>query len=281
MKLSLDLFHSHSRTVSPVAAHAKVLGAKAAQTLLLAEGAVDPGVDRVWLRAGLRTLFRRDRRFGACKTLCCVGKGGAGKSTTTSQLAVIAAKKGMHVLILDCDRQRSVSGWKRIRGSDPGITVRQCAYNHLELECQTGRKAGFDLILIDHPQQPGEAWPALVRATDLFVLLARPSVFDLSTAQAWIRQLDAGRAPFLTAITAAQPRRSMIDAPTVRDAREILQTRTPHVWRGQISTRQSIVLATAQGKGVIEYEPVGAASAEYLVLWHRLWDRLVTNGAPQ
>jgi chromosome partitioning protein len=241
-----------------------------ARDLLIQEGAYDPALDKRLLLAALRLIHRRPWPFKISPVICFVGKGGANKSTATTQFAVIAAKKGLRVLVLDSDRQRSVSTWSAARGNDPSITVRACEYNRIEATCREGKKAGFNLILVDHPQQPGEAWPALVRSVDQFVLLARPALFDLKTAQQWIRHLEAHKAPYLAVISSAPPRREMIDNPAVRDARSSLQALTSRLWPGQITARQPIVTATASGRGIIEFEPAGPASVEYMVLWHRV-----------
>jgi cellulose biosynthesis protein BcsQ len=45
-----------------------------------------------------------------------VGKGGSGKSTTAIQLGAIAKAAGHSVLILDADRQASLSCWAFVRG---------------------------------------------------------------------------------------------------------------------------------------------------------------------
>lgn len=238
--------------------------------LLRHEGAYDPLLDKRLLLAALRSIHRRPWPFRTSQVICFVGKGGANKSTATTQFAVIAARKGLRALVLDADRQRSVSTWAVARGHDNQITVQACEYNRIEAACRDGKNAGFDLILVDHPQQPGEAWPALVRSVDQFVLLARPALFDLKTAQQWIRHLQKHKAPYLAAITSAPPRREMVDNPAVRDARLSLQARTNRLWPGQITARQPIVTAIAGGKGIIEFEPAGPASAEYLMLWHRV-----------
>lgn len=245
-----------------------------ARDLLLQEGAYDPSLDKRLLLAALRLIHRHPWPFKTSPVICFVGKGGANKSTATAQFAVIAAKKGLRVLVLDSDRQRSVSTWSAARGKDPYLTVQACEYNRIETACREGKKAGFNLILIDHPQQPGEAWPALVRSVDQFVLLARPALFDLKTAQQWIRHLEAHKAPYLAALTSAPPRREMIDNPAVRDARASLQARTNRLWPGQITARQPVVTATASGKGIIEFEPAGPASSEYIILWRRVFEAM-------
>lgn len=246
------------------------LVADLARALLRGEGAYHPALDKRHLLAALRLIHRSPWPFKSVPVICFVGKGGANKSTATAQVAVIAAKKKLRVLVLDADRQRSVSTWSMAQGNDPYITVQACAYNQLEAACRDGKAAGFNLILIDHPQQPGEAWPGLVRSVNQFVLLARPSLFDLKTAQQWIGHLNEHKAPYLVAITSAPPRREMIDNPAVRDARVSLRSRTNRLWPGQITARQPIVTATASGKGIIEIEPAGPAAAEYIIFWHRV-----------
>lgn len=273
MKLNFDLSGLLRPSVPPPQEHrpATNLDAKdAAKALLRAEGGFEPDADRFSMAAGLRLLLRQRWPFEATKVICCIGKGGAGKSTATLQFAVIAAHQDLNVLVLDCDRQRSVSGWARVRGEDSNITVRTCSYNEVERVCREARREGFDLVLVDHPQQPTEGWPGLARATDLFLLLSRPSIFDLTTARAWLRHLGAQKAAHLVVISSAPPRRAMMDNPAVRDARDVLATRTACIWGGQITSRQSVIMATARGKGVIELERLGPGSAEYIVLWHRV-----------
>ncbi|WP_105404019.1 ParA family protein [Neorhizobium sp. T7_12] len=48
-------------------------------------------------------------------------KGGAGKSTTTLVLATTLAQQGASVVILDCDPNRPIEGWRRGSSKNPAI----------------------------------------------------------------------------------------------------------------------------------------------------------------
>ena len=70
-------------------------------------------------------------------------KGGTGKTTIATNLAVIATAQGVKTALVDCDRQESASTWAEIRGEDnidPHVLVVQ----------KTGRRIAKDLMAINN-----------------------------------------------------------------------------------------------------------------------------------
>ncbi|WP_439924916.1 ParA family protein [Nitrobacter sp. JJSN] len=60
-----------------------------------------------------------------------VGKGGSGKSTTLTNVAVIAARVGYTVGIIDADPQKSSFEWQRVRNKTD-IRVCRCGEGEIE-----------------------------------------------------------------------------------------------------------------------------------------------------
>jgi chromosome partitioning protein len=57
-------------------------------------------------------------------------KGGTGKSTLTTNLAVWLAKQGRDTIIVDTDRQMTASNWVDRRNAIEGLVTVHCAEKH-------------------------------------------------------------------------------------------------------------------------------------------------------
>lgn len=91
------------------------------------------------------------RRSGSpLAIVACVGKGGSGKSTTATNLAVIARQSGLRTAIIDADPQQSSFVWKCVRASGD-IPVCRCGPDALEDAIEAARRADIDLLFIDMP----------------------------------------------------------------------------------------------------------------------------------
>lgn len=202
------------------------------------------------------------RRFA---TVACIGKGGAGKSTTATNLAVIARLAGLRSAIIDTDPQASNSVWKSLRGRND-IPVVRCDPCALEATIAAARRAGIALVFVD--MAPGlHHVPEATQHADLVLIPARPTLFDLKVTSDLIPILKSAACRFAVILNAAPPVRELGEAPMARQARDALDVIGPRLWRRQITARVAIPNATVRGAGVVETEPKGQAAYEFGLLW--------------
>lgn len=195
-----------------------------------------------------------------------VGKGGAGKTTAVIQIAAIAKAAGHSVLIVDADRQASLSSWTFLRGKGD-ISVKPCYPEQVLEQIHLAGLTGIDLVLIDNAPNENARSKEIARVADLTVIMTLPSLFDLRVALAWQSLCQRHGARTGIVINSAPPSRVGIEAPMVRDARMALRGTAGKVWTGQITRRHAVIDCTARGIAVVEVDGFSAAAAEF----HRLW----------
>src|SRR2546430_17072662 len=124
-------------------------------------------------------------------------KGGSGKSTLAIGIAVVAMQDGERVAILETDPQGTASNWGLRRGK-PEPAIIPVTYG-FELERSLRKLADEDytLAIIDTPAGAGNSLQAAaIRAADLCLLPARPSVADVEASHPTIRTLQRFGKPF-------------------------------------------------------------------------------------
>jgi chromosome partitioning protein len=94
--------------------------------------------------------------------LVASGKGGSGKTTTTQMLAFLAAADGLHVAMVDLDKQRTLAKWCTRRPSD--MLQVDCYESTLaEIVHEIAGLTVYDLVILDTP--PGlDDYPAQTKA---------------------------------------------------------------------------------------------------------------------
>jgi len=107
-------------------------------------------------------------------------KGGTGKTTLAVNLAVMRARAGSEVLLLDADPQRSTSYWaatRDSRGAEPAIP---CLQKTGDLRTAVKSLATkFADLVIDTGGRDSEELRSALLVADTLVLPAKPSQFDL------------------------------------------------------------------------------------------------------
>lgn len=116
------------------------------------------------------------------------GKGGCGKTTTTLNLATIAAAEGLDVLLLDTDEQQTLSTWHRLRERQDGVPAIRLITAPLssfvralhEIELMTD----VDLVVVDTPpgldNQAGVS--QVVRRADFTLIPSSQAKPDMDSA---------------------------------------------------------------------------------------------------
>ena len=125
------------------------------------------------------------------------GKGGCGKTTSSLNLATIAAAQGLTVLLLDTDEQQTLSTWHRLRQKQEGVpTIRlvtaplsSFAFAVREIEAMTD----IDLVIIDTPpgldNQTGVS--QVVRRADFTLIPSSQAKPDMDSAVEFMGALAA------------------------------------------------------------------------------------------
>lgn len=201
-----------------------------------------------------------------------VGKGGCGKSTSMTNLAVLAWRAGYRVGIIDADPQRSSFEWRRLRRNRV-IGIHRCNPDQIGEAISLAAKCRIDVLFIDMAPGARHALDA-ARHADLVLVPTRPTLFDVRVTMSVVQILKSARAAYSVVVNAAPSRRNGVEASAVRETRDLLATVTPHVCRQQITHRLVVGYATLMGAGVIEAEPGGRAATEYETLWFELAAKL-------
>jgi len=204
------------------------------------------------------------------RTIAFVGqKGGSGKSTIASSLAVAAHETNERVCVIDMDPQRSLIDWVKTRGLSNIEVVASGAARLPALLASLGRK-GVTLTILDTPGAEGAASSTAMQAADLNIVPSRPSRFDLWASArtcAALGEIGAKFACLLNQCPAAQ------QTARVQDCVEALDEMGGLV-SPLILARVDYQEAARRGWGVTELNPHGAAAQEMRGLWQSVTARL-------
>jgi len=199
-------------------------------------------------------------------------KGGSGKTTVATNLAVALALEGRDVLLVDADDQETAtdfSAWRNER------TEGRTGYTSVQLTGQAAREelrrlAGkFDDVVIDTGGRDTTSQRAALTVADLYLVPFNPRSFDVWTLEKVTRLIQEIQTvnPDLRSyafINRADPRGSDNDeaAEALRDTGVLQFLDAP------LGNRKAYANAAAQGLGVLELHPEDRkASAEFRVLY--------------
>lgn len=104
-------------------------------------------------------------------------KGGVGKSTLATHLAIWLFDRGYRVALLDSDPQGTSSEW--LRKAEPKITVRATSDSDAIQSARDELMAEHDYVIADAPGEEGEAANAVTLLADLAVLPLQPTKPDV------------------------------------------------------------------------------------------------------
>lgn len=189
-------------------------------------------------------------------------KGGAGKTTIATNLAVLAERCGHAAVVFDLDPQASAATWRDARGDTPPDVVAAQA-PRLSRMLEAARKQGASLAIIDTAPNADTAALEASKAADLVLIPCRPSAFDLGAVGASVRLAAqvAGK-PAWVVLNAAPPTSKIADEAAATLAAAGVKV-APH----RLVQRMDYVNPLAAGQAAVEWEPKGKAAAEVASLW--------------
>ncbi len=188
-------------------------------------------------------------------------KGGVGKTTLTTCLAVEAERNGQTVAILDLDPQATASFWKDVRGKPmPAVTSIQTV--RLPAVIDAAREAGTDLVIIDGAAVQREIAYEVAAVSDFVLIPTKPAVFDtmsMTQTQEAVRQHNT---PFAIVLNMVAP-----SGQELLDAMEAAQSLGAEFCPIMVRQRKAFFRAQGEGLAVQEYEPNGKAAREMKELY--------------
>jgi chromosome partitioning protein len=191
------------------------------------------------------------------------GKGGVGKTTVSTHLAVAAERLGLVTVILDLDPQPSSSLWADHREeTSPAVVGAQAA--RLNVFLRQAREQEADLIILDTPPKAdGTASEAAAHA-DAILIPVQPKPIDLDALPQTIQLARASRKPYFVVLNNAP-----IQGTEVADATEALTKAGIEVAPIVLHSRKAFYSHMQQGQTAEEFDPSGKAAAEIraLMLW--------------
>jgi chromosome partitioning protein len=193
-------------------------------------------------------------------------KGGSGKSTLALHLAIAAHLRGRRVLLADTDSQRSASQvLKGRRGEGPGLA--ETSGPKLFALQLASVKAGVDLMVVDTPAAVEEEIAHAIVASDLCLLVVRPTFIDLAAAVQTAEIVRRLRKPTLAVINQAPSPRAGVESPTVRRSLEALRLMRLAGLPTALRARMSYQSALEAGRSVEEVDPASEAALELAEFW--------------
>lgn len=200
-------------------------------------------------------------------------KGGSGKSTIASSLAVTALEAGERVFILDMDPQQSLVKWSKTRGEND-IPVEAISPAKLNAALSALAKSGISLCIIDTAGTDSPATNAAMKASDFCIIPARPNAFDLWASETTRKALKELRKDFAFLLNQCPPSQQ---SARVQEGVETLET-MGGLLSPLISSRVDYQEAARHGFGVSELNPSGQAADEMRKLWASIKRRMGSKG---
>ena len=200
-------------------------------------------------------------------------KGGAGKSTLGSNLAVVMAKRGVDVMLLDADPQGTASKWVA-RRNDASLQAIHCAQKTGEVYATAKDLAKrYELVIVDAGGRDSKELRSAMVAADMMVMPIQASIADLETLDHMSEVISMAKAMN----TALAVKAVITRAPTnpsiteVAEARELLADyREIELARSIVRDRKVYRDALLEGRGVVEMDN-GKARAEIQLLANEIF----------
>jgi chromosome partitioning protein len=176
-------------------------------------------------------------------------KGGSGKSTLTSALAVRACQdKKRQVAMMDLNfDQGSLSQWWHLRG-EPAAPRLALNIENIPRDVRTLASA-YDWLFIDTPPADMDLIEQAIAVADAIVIPVRSGFFDVIAVQSVIEMCREHRKPFAFALNAVDSRFKTLTKQTIAALAEL-----GPMLQAQISYKQAWIQALVIGKTGAEFE---------------------------
>ena len=195
-------------------------------------------------------------------------KGGVGKSTIACNLAVMAAKTGKNVLLVDADPQASSLNFRSIRESED---IKATAITTPTLHKDLKDFSNFDMILIDSGGRDTSIFRSAILAADLLVIPVLPSVYDIWAASDTIEIVKEAVLYNEKLVSRFLINMVLPNSIMGRDTQAALKEHDEiPLLKQTVGARQVFKNALSMGQGVVEFEPKSKAAQEIAACYQEI-----------
>lgn len=202
-------------------------------------------------------------------------KGGAGKTTVASHVAVALSQKGKRIAVIDIDPQGSLKMWHSLREKRFGE-----GYTGLTFASLSGWRVGsevsrlareHDFIIIDSPPHTETEARTAIRSADLIIIPVQPSPTDLWATKATYDLAKNERVPVKVLLNRV---------PANSKLATLITEELPERFSTQLGNRVLFASSLLEGRCATEADPSSLAALEVKALVKEILE-LVADKEPE
>lgn len=189
-------------------------------------------------------------------------KGGVGKTTLATALAVEASRNGKQALLLDLDPQASATFWNDNRSEEASPAVTAIPPARLEHYLKASKEAGADFVFIDTPPFAKDIAYDAAQLANFVLIPTKPAVLDIIAMTRTVELIKAFSKRAAVVLTFCPPVGKELE-----EAQEAVSQLNVELCPVRIGNRIAFSRAQQSGQTAQEYEPQGKAAEEIKQLY--------------
>lgn len=201
-------------------------------------------------------------------------KGGTGKTTIATNMAVLSAIKNKKTLLIDADSQSSSMDFRGLRKNDSN-SVQAVQITKPTIHTDIRTFDNFDNIFIDAGGRDSETFRSAIMACDFLLVPVTPSAYDVWSSEETFKVLRQARIyrKIKAAIVLNQVvKNTNISQDVQRVLRDIAKEYDLKICRTILYSRVAYRESVSVGKGVCEYTQKSKAGIEIQKLYKEVVD---------